>query len=186
MRSLTDHEKRTIRIATVGLLLYLGALYGPRAWRHLTSGGVRQTTLVREVAAFERDLVPYENRLLRLEQLKTETRLASNHLPNLQLVAEVSAAIQNAALSRGVKLGPMRESAGRPSAKELASVRLEALGPLPALLGWLGTLENLGFPLVVDTLQLEADVRQPNVLKLNITVIIVDLEQWKEGGRGSA
>lgn len=179
MRTLTHHEKRTIKIATAGLLIYLGAMYGPAAWGYLRAGGTRQQALSREVEAFRRDLLPYENRLLRLEKLKTEIQLDPVRLPALELVAETSAAIQNAARSSGVQLGPVRESAGRPSAKELASMRLEAMGPMPALLGWLGTLDSLGFPLVVDAVQIEADPRQPNLLKLNLTVVIVDFEQWK-------
>jgi hypothetical protein len=186
MRTLTDPEKRTIRIAAVGLALYLGALYGPRVWRQLTAGGERQQALAREVQAFQRDLLPYENRLLRLDKLKSQIQLDPARLPSLALVAEASAAIQNSAMASGIKLGPIRETAGRPSANELASMRLEALGPMPALLGWLGNLENLRFPLVVDTVQIEADPRQPNMLKLSLTVVIVDFAQWKDEGRRNA
>lgn len=186
MRTLTSQEKRTIRIATLGLLIYLGAFYGPGAWRYLAAGGTQQQALAREVEAFRRDLLPYENRLLRLEKLKTESHLDPVRLPAQELVAEASAAIQNAARGSGVKLGPMRESAGRPSAKELASMRLEAMGPMPALLGWLAGLDDLAFPLIVDSVQIEADPRQPNMLKLNLTVVIVDFEQWKGGESGNA
>jgi len=186
MRTLTDHEKRTIRIATIGLLVYLGVFYGPRTWSHLASGGTQQQQLAREVEAFERELRPYENRLLRLEKLKADIKLERVTLPDLELVAEASAAIQNAARQSGVKLGPVRESAGRPAAKELASMRLEAMGPMPSLLGWLGNLETLGFPLVIDSVQIEADPRKPNMLKVNLTVVIVDFGQWKEGDRGNA
>lgn len=186
MRTLTNQEIRTIRIATLGLLIYLGLFYGPGAWRRLTSGGARQQALAREVEAFRRDLRPYENRLLRLEKLKTEIHLDPVRLPGMELVAEASAAIQNAARSGGVQLGPVRESAGNPSARELASMRLEAMGPMPALLGWLARLDELGFPLVVDSVGIEADPRQPNLLKLSLTVVIVDFERWKAEETGNA
>jgi hypothetical protein len=182
MRTLTDHEKRTIRIATLGLLVYLAVLYGPRTWNHLTSGSTQQQQLAREIEAFERELRPYENRLLRLEKLKGEIKLERVTLPGLQLVAEASAAIQNSARESRVGLGPVRESAGRPAAKELASMRLEASGPLPFLLGWIGRLETLGFPLIIDSIQIEADPRKPNMLKVNLTVVLVDFAQWNEEG----
>jgi hypothetical protein len=186
MRTLTDHEKRTIRIAAIGLLIYLGVLYGPRTWNHVTAGGTQQQQLAQEVEAFERELRPYENRLMRLEKLKADIELQRVTLPSLELVAEASAAIQNAAKQSRVKLGPVRESAGRPAAKELASMRLEATGPLTSLLGWVANLETLGFPLVVDSLQIEADPRKPNMLKVKLTVVIVDFEQWNQGGRRNA
>ena len=186
MRALTNHEKRTIRIATIGLILYLGVLYGPRAWRHFITGGSQQQQLTQELEAFERDLLPYENRLLRLEKLKAEMGLERLVLPGLELVAEASAALQNSARESGVKLGPVRESGGRPAAKELASMRLEARGPMPSILGWLATLQTLGFPLVVDSVQIDADPRQPNMLKVNPTVVIVDFEQWNQAVRPDA
>jgi hypothetical protein len=54
------------------------------------------------------------------------------------------------------------------------------------LLGWVANLETLGFPLVVDSLQIEAEPRKPNILKVKLTVVIVDFEQWNQGGRRSA
>ena len=92
--------------------------------------------------------------------------------PDLLLGAHIST-------SGGVQLGPIRESAARPSAKELASIQLEGNGPVPALLTFLHRLETLGYPLILDSVQISSDPTRPGMIKLNLTIIILDFEQWK-------
>jgi hypothetical protein len=94
-------------------------------------------------------------------------------------MADVSAAIQKAAMSGGVALGPVRESSPRPGTKELATIQLEGMGPPKALLAFLATVETLGFPLVVDSVQISADPARPGAVKLNLTIVILEYEQWK-------
>ncbi len=180
MRQLTPQEKQTIRLATIGLILYLTAFYTPRLWKQLTSGNARQQALAREIQSFEQELPPYENRLLRLEKLRNEIQLKPSTLSSPELIAEASAAIQNSAMTSGIKLGPLRETGSRPSAKELASMRLEAVGPLPNLLQWITQLELLGFPILIDSIQINADPRQPNMLKANLSLLILDPNQWNK------
>jgi len=94
-------------------------------------------------------------------------------------VADASAAIQKAAQSGKVQLGPIRETPGRSSAKELASIQLEGVGPVPAIMGFLHQLGSLGYPLVVDAVQLTPE-NKPGSLKMNLTIVILDFEQWKK------
>ena len=64
-----------------------------------------------------------------MEDFKMDPRKLSRPV----VVAQASAAIQKAAQGLGVMIGPVRELSGRPANRELASLQLEAVGPLPSL-----------------------------------------------------
>ena len=102
-------------------------------------------------------------------------------LSRTSVVAEASAAIQKAAMGGGIQLGPVRESPARPSSKELASMQIEGMGPVPAVMGMLSRLESVGYPLIIDSVQLTSDMR-PGQLKVSLTILILDFEQWKKEG----
>lgn len=95
-------------------------------------------------------------------------------------MAQASAVIQNAAKGRAIQLGPLRESSGRASAKELTSIQLEGSGPAPAALGFLHQSEMTGYPLLVDALQMTPDTTKPGQLKVTMTIVILDFDQWKD------
>ena len=179
MRTLTDHERRTIRIGATALAIYLVLFIGLRVWKQLETRRSDYQKLVKDAQSLRDEFRPYENRTLLVEKLRETFRIVPPKLSNATLVAEVSAAIQKTAVSGGVQLGPIRESAARPSAKELASIQLEGIGPVPALLTLLHRLETLGFPLILDSVQISSDPTKPGMIKLNLTIIILDFEQWK-------
>ena len=58
-------------------------------------------------------------------------------------------------------------------------MQLEGAGPVPAVTAFLHRLDTLGFPLIVDSVQLSPEPR-PGMLKLNLTIIILDFDQWKK------
>ena len=101
-------------------------------------------------------------------------------LSKTTLVAEASAAIQKAAASGGVQVGPIRESPSRSSSKELASMQLEGVGPVPAVIALLHRLETLGYPLLLDAVQINPDTTKPGVVRLHLTIAILNFEQWNE------
>ena len=116
-----------------------------------------------------------------LKKLMDAARMDPSRLSRTSLVAEASSAIQKAALSGGIQVGPVRESPGRPASKELASMQMEGTGPVPAVMNLLSRLETVGFPLIIDSVQLTPDMR-PGQLKVNLTILILDVDQWiKEG-----
>jgi len=44
-------------------------------------------------------------------------------------------------------------------------------------------LETLGYPLILDSVQMTPEVTKPGMVKLNLTIVILDFDQWKsEGG----
>ena len=180
MRTLTDHEQRTIRIAAVAVGIYLVLFIGLSVWKRLETRRSAYQKLVMDARSLKRELEPYENRALLIEKLKETFHFDPLKLSKATLVAEASAAIQKTAQSGGVQLGPIRESAARPSAKELASMQLEGFGPVPALLTFLHRLETLGYPLLLDSVQISSDPTKPGMVKVSLTIIILDFDQWKK------
>ncbi len=180
MRPLTDHEKRTIRIAAIGLAVYLVLFLGVRGWRGLEARRSEYQKLVRDGDRLKQELRPYENKILLLEKLKETFHIDPSKLSKATLVAEASAAIQKAAASGGVQLGPIRESPARASSKELASMQIEGFGPVPAMMTLLHRLETLGYPLMIDSVQINSEPAKPGMIKVNITIVILDYEQWKK------
>lgn len=180
MPALTDRDKKTLRVASVAIAVYLALFFAFSGWKRLEARRNDYLRLFTEAQRLKRELLPYENRVLLSEKLKDALRLDPLKLSRTTLVAEASAAIQKAAMGSGVMLGPIRESAGRPTAKELASMQLEAVGPIAPLMNLLHNMGSLGYPLVLDAIQVNLDPTKPGMVKVNMTVVILDFEQWKK------
>jgi hypothetical protein len=179
MRDLTASEKRTIRLGAIGLAAYLVLFFGVNVWRYGERQQADYERLSRRVATLHAQLERQTARSLRLEKLKQRFRIEPAGLSPDTLVAEASAAIQRAAMGGGVQLGPLRESPGRPSAKELASMKLEGFGPVPAILAIVPRLETLGYPLLIDSVQFDQDPSKPMMLKVSLSIIILDYAHWE-------
>src|SRR5438477_5445512 len=179
---LNDRENRTVRIAVVAVAIYLVLFFGLRVWRRLeaTRSGYQQ--LVTDALRVRREIQAYEDRISLALKLKENFRMDPGKLSKISLVAEASAAIQQAARNGGVQIGPVRESPARTSATELTSVQLEGVGPVPAVMTLLHRLETVGFPLIVDSVQINPEPSRPGMLKLSLTIVILDFDQWKNGG----
>ena len=179
MRTLTGHEKRTIRFAVVGISIYLVPFGGLRCWKYLENKRSDYQRLVQEATGLRQEVRPYEDKVLLVKKLMESLRIDPAKLSRASVVGAASDAIQKAAATGGLKLGPIRESPARASTKELASMQLEGSGPVPAVTTFLHRLENLGYPMIVDSVQLSPEPR-PGMLKLNLTIIILDFDQWKK------
>lgn len=178
-RTLTDREKRTLRFGVIAVAVYLVLFLGFRICKALEARRSSYQQLVTEAQRLRRELQPYENRALMAQKLKDSFHIDPRNLSRASLVAEASAAIQKAATSGGMQLGPIRESPARSSAKELASMQLEGTGPVPAAMSLLHQLEILGYPLIIDAVQISPDTAKPGMVKLNLTIVILDFDQWK-------
>lgn len=179
MRTLTPSEKRTIRLGAAGVAIYL-----------LCFGGFRMASAVRKRnqdyrqlrAAAENlksEVRKYRDRAEIVQAMMDRGRMDPAKLDRATVVAQASAAIQNAALSGGIQVGPVRESPGQASNKEAASLQLEGTGPIPAVLSLLQRINTLGYPLIIDNVQLNQEKARPGTLKVNLTIIISDFDQWK-------
>lgn len=179
MLTISERDKRTLRVAGAGIVIYLLLFFGVSAWKRLEARRSEYRDVLASAQRLKREVQPYENRVLLAQKLKGTFKMDPQKLSRLTLVADASAAIQKAAQSGKVQLGPIRESPGRASGKELTSIQLEGTGPVPAIMGFLHQLETLGYPLVVDAVQLTPESK-PGSLKMNLTIVILDFEQWKE------
>jgi hypothetical protein len=180
---MTQRERRTIRIAVIGIAIYLPFFIGFKVWKRLEATRTGYEQLLAEARSLKREFQPYEDRAQLIEKLKTNFKLDPLKLSRTTLVAEASAAIQRTAQTGGVQLGPIREASGRPTARELVSMQLEGMGPVPALMGFLHKIQTLGYPVIVESLQITADPTKPGMVKLNLTIIILDFDQWKKEER---
>ena len=175
MRALTDQEKRTIRNGAFVLGLGLLALVG----KFLEGRRSEYRQLLATAEALKREIQPYEDKAIALKRLMESFRLDPAKLSKATVVAETSSAIQKVATGGGIQFGPVRESPGRGTAKELASIRLEGSGPILAIVTFLHRLESIGYPVIVDSVQFSPETTRPGMAKISVTIIIMDFEQWK-------
>jgi hypothetical protein len=178
-RQLTLKEKRTIRIAAVCLAIYLAMLYGPGARNFFGARREAYDQLVQQARDLRDVIKPYEEKIATATNLMDHFRMDPAKLRRASVMAEASAAIQQAAASGGVGVGPIRETQGRPSAKEAGAIQFEGSGPIAAVMGLLHNLDHIGFPLIIDTIQITSDPRMPNGIKVNLTIVVLDFDAWK-------
>ncbi len=181
MRSLTPSEKRTIRLGGICIAGYLLVFGGYQTWKFLERKRADYLQLVKQAGALKQEIQLYQAKKETAQKLMEGFKLDPASLSSTTAVAQASLAIQQAALGSGIQVGPVRESPARPANKELASVQLECTGPVPAITGLLNRLEGVGFPLVIETVQITAEPTKPGQIKLNLTVVILDFDQWKKG-----
>jgi hypothetical protein len=179
MLTLTDRDRRTIRIAVVGLILYLGLFYGVRGWNRLETGRTHYQQLLVQANDARIELDRHVNHRLRLQKLRDSSRIDLANLPTVTLVAEASAAIQDTARSSGIGISSMRESPGSRTGAELATIHIEAAGPLPGVVTLLDRLGTTGFPLLIDSIQIDPEPRGPGMQKLTLRIVILDYHQWQ-------
>jgi hypothetical protein len=179
MRALTQREQRTIRFGGIALAAYLVLFGGLQIWQLVTTRHAEYQRLLAEAGTLRQKTLLYQTKAQHAQKLMESFQLDPAKLARQTVLAQASAAIQRAAMSGGVQLGPMRESPARPSSKEVGSIQLEALGPVPALLKFLQQTHSLGYPLIIDTFQLGSEASRPGPVKLSLTFVILDFDQWK-------
>ncbi|HEX9047175.1 MAG TPA: hypothetical protein VF988_09130 [Verrucomicrobiae bacterium] len=176
MRPLTDRERWIVRFAALGIAIYLVLFYGVR-W--LGEKRSEYNQLAAEARKLAEQVKPYQDRVLLVKKMMDDFHLDPARLKRETVVADASAAIQKAAKSGGLQLGSIRETPTHGTGKSLASIQMETTGPAPALLTFLASLNTVGFPVVVDSLQFTADNSRPGQIKVNLTLTILDFTQQK-------
>jgi hypothetical protein len=180
MRTLNAQEKRTIRIAGTILGIFLVLLGGQRFWKLIGGQRAAYQQEIKEIQAIRDELKPYAAKIEVVTNLMQRFKMDPAKLSNASLVADASAAIQKAATTGGVQLGPIRETRARASSKELTTMQLEGSGPVTAIVTFLHRLESVGYPLIVDSVQLNPEASKPGMVKVTLTITILDFEQWKK------
>ena len=180
MPTLTPREQRTVKLGAAFLAGYLILFGGWQGCKALNARQAAYQQLAREAQNAQLELQHYAHEAVVVKRLEATLHLERSKLTRTALVAEAGAAIQKAASANGIQLGPVRESPARASARELAAIQLEATGPVPAALTLLHQLQSTGYPLVLDSVQIAADPSKPGTVRLNLTVVILDFNQWKD------
>ncbi len=178
MRPLNEREKRTIRIGGVLIAAYLLCYGAYQGWRFFEKQRVAYHNVVKQAQVLRDRIAPYQTKAQSVKKLMESYQMDPVKLSRDTVVAQASAAVQRAAAGGGIQLGTVHESPSRPSSRELATLQLEGTGPIPAIMGLLGRLDGLGYPLIVDSVQLTADNSRPGQVKMSLTIVILDFGQW--------
>lgn len=180
MRPLTGREKRTVRFAGIGIAIYLALFGGFQVWKFFEKRRSDYRQLAAEAQQLRQKIQQYQDKARVVKKLMDDFHLDPAKLKKGTVVSDASAAIQKAAKSGGLQLGPVRESPAHGAGMTLATVQLETSGQVPAVLAFLAGLNNIGFPVVVDSVQFTADNSRPGQVKMNLTLIILDFDRQKE------
>ena len=180
MRTLTPQEKRTIRIAGVGIAIYLALFGGFKVWQFFERQRTDYRKLLVEAEDLKREVKRYEGKIEVTKKLMETFHMDPAKLTRTTVVAEASAAIQKAARDGGFQIGTVRESPARPGSREVSTIQLDGSGPVQATMGLMSRLETCGYPLIIDAAQVSADPSKPGQVKLSLTIIILDFEPSKK------
>lgn len=199
---MTERDKKTIRIATVGIAIYLVAFFGFKMWRKGATGRDDYQQLVKRAQQLQEQVRAQENKVLLFEKLTNLYQLDPRKIKKETLVADASAAIQSAAQQGGIQLGPLREAPARSSGRELTTIQVEGTGQAAAALALLHRLRTLGYPLIIDSVQIGPPQApggargpggppgmmpgmmppgRPGMVKINLSITILNYDQFKEG-----
>jgi len=180
MRPLTPQDKRTIRIASVVLGIYLVLFGGYKFWKFFENQRTDYRKLVAEAEGLKQEVKRYEAKIAVTKKMMESFHMNPAKLTRTTVVAEASAAIQKAARDGGFQVGTVRESPARNGGKELSSIQLDGSGPVQATMGLFSRLETCGYPLIIDQTQITADPNRPGQIKLSLTIIILDFDPAKK------
>jgi hypothetical protein len=178
---MTERDKKTIRIAGIGVAIYLAIFFGYKMWKRGGAGQDDYETLAKRATQLQAEVRAEENKALLFDKLSDLYKFDPRKLKKETLVADASAAIQSAAQQGGIQLGPFRESPARNSGRELTTIQVEGSGAVPSALGLLHKLRTLGFPLQIDAIQFGPAQNRPGQVKINLTITILNYDQFKEG-----
>lgn len=178
MRPLTPQEKRTIRVGTIAIGFYLLVFCGFQMWKSLEKRRVEYQQIVADAYNLRLQIQSYQDKALVVKRMMEDFHLDPAKLQTETIVGQASSAIQSAASSSGIQVGAIRETASRPTTDAIASMQFEGSGPIPAVTGLLNRMKTLGFPVIIESVQLTPDNR-PGNLKVNLTITILDFQNWK-------
>lgn len=177
---LTERDQRTVRWASVGLGVYLALFAGWKGMTLLNHKLSAYRKLQREAADLRTRFDTYNARAIRLQRLMEKHQMDPSALNRTTLVAQATSALQQSAMQGGVQLGAVRETLSRAADRELGTIQLEANGQVPALLSFLHRVRGMGFPFIIDGLQLTAEPTRPGMIKMRLGLILLNFEQWKD------
>lgn len=181
-RTLTASEKRTIRYGAMVILIFLALFGGLKVCKFIAGLRTHYQAMVAEARQLRMDAALDADEAAAVKKMMTDFHLDPATLSTNSAVAEANAAIQQAAKTGGVQIEAIHESTGGSSAKELGTIQFQGSGQSPSVVTLIRQLPLLGSPLVIRSLQLTADPMRPGQMKLNVTVVVLNFDDWKKGG----
>lgn len=179
LQNISERDRRILRFATIGIAVYLALFFALTGWKKIERRRAAYAEMLASAKKVKQEVLTAENKVLLTRKLEESFALNLAKLSKSSaLTAQASAAIQTAARNGGLQLGPVRESAARPATKELTSIQLEGMGPVPAVLTFINGLETLGYPIIIDSVQI-TPFNQPGMLKVSVSLTLLDFEAWK-------
>ncbi len=180
IRTLTASEKRTVRLAAMVLAGFLALFVAYKIFLFFQQRHGAYLKMATEAQQLKIESKTYPDKVAMVKKLMDDFQLDPAKLVKSSVMAEASAAIQKAAAGGGVKPGAIRESPGHSSKKELGTIQFEGSGPVTSVISLLHRLPLLGYPLVIDSVQFTSDPMRPDQIKLAVTILVLDFEQWKK------
>lgn len=184
--NISEKDKRTLRLGAIIVVAYLVLFYGLIGVKNLKKRKKDYQQLSLKAERLKVDLLKYETEMVRLEKLKRSFNFNPGGEFKETLVSEVSATIQESANRNGIKLKFINESGARPSSAIRASMRMEGEGSMQGVIRFLDGMGRLGFPLFVESVQLENGGRRPGQLQFNLEALILDYSAFKASGGNDA
>ncbi len=180
MRTLTASEKRTVRLAGLVLAGFLVLLVAWKIFVFFEHQHLAYLKIATEARALKVEAKTYPDKVASVKELMDAFQLDPAKLVKTSVMAEASAAIQRAAAGGGVRPGVIRESPDHTAKKELGTIQFEGSGAVASVMSLLHRLPLLGYPLVIDSVQITSDPMRPDQIKMSVTIIVLDFEQWKK------
>ena len=186
MNKLTASEKRTIRYGAALVAIVLALLIGLKLCHFF--GGLRShyRVMVTQARQLRVDAKMEKDEAAIVKKMMTDFHLDPATLTTNSAVADANAAIQTAARNGGIAVEAIRETAGGTTPKELATIQFQGAGQPAAVVMLIRQLPLLGSPLVIRSLQLTADPMRPGQVKINVTLSVLNFDEWKKGGAPNA
>ena len=182
---MSERDKKLIRFTSIGLGIYLVIFFGFELLAKAEEARRSYKALVSEARNFNDMLKPYETRILLLEKLRKDLNVEPGGLDSETLVADVSAAIQEAAGQCGLGLGPLQESPSRATGATLTTMRLSGEGQIESIIKFVHAAPRLGFPILIETLNVSGDESSGAQRRFDMELRVLDYKNWKPQKGGS-
>jgi len=184
LKSLSDREKRTIRIAGIALGAYLVLFTAHKVHSALEGERRAYDTLRQEADTLRIRLLKETRKRARLQGLRDHWKLGVDRLALDTVVGDARVAIEKAARACRVGLGFAREAPGRARAHVLAVFQLSGSGKTDAVAKFFDQISRTGYPVLLDTIHLKA-MKAPEMVTFSFSVSLVDYVNWTapEGSR---
>ena len=186
MRSLSDREKRTIRIAGILLGSYLVVFVCLKVIGYLEGHRDAYTEARLEARSLHQKMLHEAAKRKRFTKLKAEWNIDFPKLMEKTVVGDARMAIEQTARTCGVGLGFSKETPGRSRVRELAVFKMQGSGKALNVAKFLHCLKTrLGYPLVVDNIHLKAQAR-PGMVSFTFSAALLNYRTWKSPEKSSA